>query len=73
MISKVLSDAVNEINYYLKASAFADCYVGEQRKRIQKLTTEMDALQKEIDASPTPALVNIIAERREWRPIGEVI
>ena len=56
MISDVLFEAVQEINYYLNEPTFAKAYNGDLRARIVKLRDEMDAMRTELD---TPSHINL--------------
>ena len=53
MISDVLFDAINDLNYYLNEPAFADTYTPETRAKVQKLIEEMQPILAELDAIPT--------------------
>ncbi len=50
MISDVLSDAVNEINRYLRE--YPDVYSGAIRERILEVVDVMGSLGCELDARP---------------------
>jgi hypothetical protein len=53
MISDVLYEAAHKIRTcYLGNEIYNTLYKGELRKRIEKLLAEMDAMRKELDASP---------------------
>jgi hypothetical protein len=52
MISDVLSEAVRKVDLYLSDPAFAQCYTGELRRKIEKLRFEMDAVREYLDTPP---------------------
>lgn len=53
MISDVLSDAVYDIDTYLKNPMYEKTYSGKLREDIVKLRNDMDALRVKLDAPPS--------------------
>ena len=52
MISDVLSEAVDELRYYLAEPTFKKVYAGDFRKRIERLVKEMDTMRVELGTPP---------------------
>ena len=49
MISDVLHQTIDDIEYYLNDQAFKDVYTGNLKEQIINLKTNMQIVQKELD------------------------
>ena len=73
MISDVLYELVNGIDWYLNDSSYDDIYQGERHERIIRLRNEAEYLRVLLDAPPgmpqlpEPVLLERIAEQRTRR------
>jgi hypothetical protein len=73
MISDVLYELVNGIDWYLNDSSYDDIYQGKRRERIIRLRNEAEYLRVLLDAPPgmpplpEPVQLERIAEQRTRR------
>lgn len=67
MISDVFSDAVSDLDSYLKNEDYDDMYTGDLRERIILIRNQMEAMRIVLDASPSgPRMTYSDALRRAF-------
>ena len=74
MISDVLADAIDDLDYHLSNPAYVGTYQGRTRKQIAKLRDEMAYMVHVLDAPPgvrLPRKAKLLAQIAEQRgPVG---